>query len=238
MSETISSVSSTPATDRPLWATAARVVVMVLMPVVLVLTNVRLLLTPASVQLEYRMPGFPPEAYGFTREDRLHWAPLALEYLLNDAGREFLGDLRFDSGAPVYNERELRHMEDVKRLTQAALKVWIAGVVVVGVTLAGMLLARRGNDARSALLAGSRLTLVLMAILGVGLVVGFGFVFVGFHRVFFEGDTWMFLYSDTLIRLFPERFWQDVFAFIAGGTLVETGAIYLAARRRPARPQE
>jgi len=207
------------------------------MPVVLVLTNVRLLLTPAFVQLEYRVPGFPAEPYGFTREDRVYWATIALEYLLNDAGREFLGDLRFDSGTPVYNEPELRHMEDVKRLTQAALKVWIGGLVVVGVMLAGMLLAGRGHDARSALLAGSRLTLVLMAILGIGLVVGFGFVFVGFHRIFFEGDTWRFLYSDTLIRLFPERFWQDVFALIAGGTLVEAGAIYLAARRRTARPK-
>jgi hypothetical protein len=27
-----------------------------------------------------------------------------------------------------------------------------------------------------------------------------------FHQIFFSAGTWMFLYSDTLIRLFPERF--------------------------------
>lgn len=40
--------------------------------------------------------------------------------------------------------------------------------------------------------------------------------FEGFHSLFFEGDSWLFLYSDTLIRLFPLRFWQDTFLFAAG----------------------
>ncbi len=43
-----------------------------------------------------------------------------------------------------------------------------------------------------------------------------------FHGLFFNGNTWLFAYSDTLIRLFPIRFWEDTFltsAFIvlAGG---------------------
>ncbi len=46
--------------------------------------------------------------------------------------------------------------------------------------------------------------------------------FSGFHALFFEGDSWLFAYSDTLIRLFPLRFWQDTFLFatliaVAGG---------------------
>ena len=39
--------------------------------------------------------------------------------------------------------------------------------------------------------------------------------FEGFHSLFFEGDSWLFQYSDTLIRLFPLRFWQDTFLFAA-----------------------
>lgn len=39
--------------------------------------------------------------------------------------------------------------------------------------------------------------------------------FAGFHSLFFEGDSWLFLFSDTLIRLFPLRFWQDAFLFAA-----------------------
>lgn len=36
-----------------------------------------------------------------------------------------------------------------------------------------------------------------------------------FHSLFFEGDTWLFAYSDTLIRLFPIRFWQDAVIALA-----------------------
>ena len=39
--------------------------------------------------------------------------------------------------------------------------------------------------------------------------------FAGFHAIFFEGDSWLFLFSDTLLRLFPIRFWQDAFLFAA-----------------------
>ena len=31
-----------------------------------------------------------------------------------------------------------------------------------------------------------------------------------FHRIFFAEGTWIFLRSDTLIRLFPIQFWIDV----------------------------
>jgi integral membrane protein (TIGR01906 family) len=68
-------------------------------------------------------------------------------------------------------------------------------------------------------------------LLAIGLIVAFPVVFVGFHRVFFEGDTWLFLYSDTLIRLFPERFWQDAFLFIAVATLAEAAILLLVCRR-------
>ncbi len=54
-----------------------------------------------------------------------------------------------------------------------------------------------------------------MIFLAIGLVIAFGVLFVGFHRIFFEGDTWLFSYSDTFIRLYPERFWRDTFALVA-----------------------
>ena len=64
-----------------------------------------------------------------------------------------------------------------------------------------------------------RTSLWLMVVLVVGLVIGFGVLFVGFHRIFFEGDSWLFSYSDTFIRLYPERFWRDTFALVAIVTL-------------------
>ena len=218
------------------WTVFGRVVLTLLVPVVLLLTNVRLLLTPAFVQIEYRLPGFPADRFGFTQADRLRWAPIALDYLLNDAGTDFLGDLRFDSGEPVYNARELRHMDDVRIVTQTALRLWAACLATSALLIAGMMWAGRRWAVRQGLHDGARLTLVLIGVLAVGLVVAFQAVFVGFHRVFFEGDTWLFLYRDTLIRRFPERFWQDAFLFIAAATLAEAAILFLASRRRRGDP--
>ena len=58
-----------------------------------------------------------------------------------------------------------------------------------------------------------------------------------FHRIFFQEGSWVFNYSDTLIRLFPLEFWRDgfilagAFTFFAGGLLV-----LLTRGRRKVRP--
>jgi uncharacterized membrane protein len=39
--------------------------------------------------------------------------------------------------------------------------------------------------------------------------------------LFFEGSTWLFPTSDTLIRLFPQQFWVDAFVLMFGGALLE-----------------
>ncbi|NDJ62146.1 MAG: DUF1461 domain-containing protein, partial [Chloroflexi bacterium] len=47
-------------------------------------------------------------------------------------------------------------------------------------------------------------------------ITNWDYFFTLFHNLFFESGTWQFLYSDTLIRLFPEQFWFDA-ALIIGG---------------------
>ena len=48
----------------------------------------------------------------------------------------------------------------------------------------------------------------MLLLLGVLMGVAWETFFVGLHGVFFAPDTWRFYYTDTLIRLFPEPFWQ------------------------------
>ena len=201
--------------------------VALLIPLALIGLGLRLLLTTAFLHLEYNMPHFPPDEYGFTKEDRLQWAPYALKYLVNNADISYLGDLKFDDGTPLYNERELSHMEDVKRVTKGALNVWYATLALL---LALGIWSRRGGWEqlyRQGLMRGGW-AMVGLAV-GIGLIVTVGIAvnpsvfwgfFTAFHHLFFEGNSWLFLYSDTLIRLFPIRFWQDAFliaSFIALG---------------------
>jgi len=196
--------------------------VAILVPIALLGLGLRVLLTPVFIQIEYNMPYFPPDEYGFTKEDRLQWAPYAVDYLVNNEDVSYLGDLKFDDGSPLYNERELSHMEDVKRVTQGALNVWYISLALL-VALGGWSW-REGwmQTFRQGLMRGGWLMVGLAG--GIGLIVVVGILinpnvfwnfFAGFHAIFFEGDSWLFLYSDTLIRLFPLRFWQDAFLWAA-----------------------
>ena len=49
--------------------------------------------------------------------------------------------------------------------------------------------------------------------------VSFDQFFTLFHALFFEGDTWIFSYEDTLIQLFPLPFWYDAALIIVGSTI-------------------
>lgn len=201
-------------------------VVAILVPVMLILTSVRLLMTPTFVQLEYRTPNFPPDPYGFTRQDRLYWSLIALDYLHNDEGIAFLGDLRFENDTPVYNERELGHMVDVKNVLQIALIVWY--VSIVGLLVLGLWAwwGKWWQVYKEGLSRGGRLTVIFVAVTLIAVLIGFSVFFVFFHQIFFESGTWVFRFSDTLIRLFPERFWRD--AFLAIGLLSLAGGLAFA----------
>jgi len=193
-----------------------------LTPLVLLGLALRLLLTPAFLHIEYNLPGFPPDKYGFTTADRLTYAPFALEYLLNNQGISYLEQLTFPNGTPLFNARELSHMQDVKIITQASLKIWYASLLLL--FLLGVW-ARQGKWQPAylqGLKRGGWLTLGLVVTVGLFAALAFWQFFTWFHALFFEGDSWLFLYSDTLIRLFPMQFWQDV--FLGGGLIAAAGA--------------
>ena len=200
--------------------------VMIIVPVFLALSSVRMVMTPALVHFEYNQPGFPPDPYGFTKEDRLYWSQIALDYLLNSEDISFLGELQFADGTPVYNARELRHMLDVKNTVTGVIYVWyisLAALVLIG---AWAWHSGRWEDYKTGLARGGILTMILIGTILFFVVLSFGILFVAFHNVFFQPGTWTFNFSDTLIRLFPERFWRDIFLIVGG--LSFAGGLLLA----------
>ena len=193
-----------------------------LTPLALIGLALRILLTPIFYTVEYNMPYFPADEYGFTKEDRLQWAPYAVEYLVNNEDISYLGDLQFDDGAALYNERELSHMQDVKEVIKGSLTAWY---ITLSILLILLILFYKNNNLPEYLIAlqrggwwmiGLALSLAFVAVAGILLNPDiFWTFFSGFHAIFFEGDSWLFYYSDTLIRLFPIRFWQDAVIAIA-----------------------
>jgi integral membrane protein (TIGR01906 family) len=203
-----------------------------ILPIALTLTATRLMFTPLYLRFEYNAPGFPADPYGFSTDERLKWSQYALDYLLNDAGIAYLSDLKFEDGQPIYNERELGHMLDVKNVVQVMFKVlWGSWIALVGLGMWAWF-GKWWDEYRRGLGRGGWLTIFMVGGIVVFALLSFGVFFVAFHNVFFEPGTWTFNFSDTLIRLFPERFWRDIFLFVGGITLAGGLLFALAFRKR------
>jgi len=203
----------------------------IILPAVIVLSVVRVIINPWYPQFEYHTPGFPADSYGFSLQDRLKYAKITFEYITNSADISFLSDLRFppEQQTPqpscqfmtdcthLYNDRELEHMLDVKNVYKGAMvvhEVSFAFLLVLAIW------AWRGkwlDVYLKGLERGGILTLALLGLIVLSILTVFNYFFVIFHELFFKSGTWTFLYSDTLIRLFPERFFQDT--FLIGGIL-------------------
>lgn len=206
-----------------------------LIPYFIIMGAIRILMTPLFLRYEYLKPGFPADPYGLTTQDRLQWAPYALNYLVNDAGISYLGDLTFPNGTPLFNERELSHMVDVKTVVQLGLRVWaadIAALLLLG--LIAVLTHRSGAYLRG-LSIGGWITVGAIVLILVAVFTNFDALFAAFHQLFFASGTWLFYYSDTLIRLFPLPFWSDGFTLMGilstlGGLLFGIGGRALSKR--------
>jgi integral membrane protein (TIGR01906 family) len=205
-------------------------IIALILPVVIVLSVVKLVINPWYLVFEYHTPGFPADPYGFSLQDRLNYGKIAVRYLINSADISFLGDLRFTSGeqAPdascqfmsdcthLYNDRELEHMLDVKNVVKGATVVLEIGYTLLIVLAVWAWRGKWASIYLKGLERGGILVLIFIGLIILSVLTVFDYLFVIFHEIFFRAGTWTFLYSDTLIRLFPERFWQDTFLMVGG----------------------
>ena len=130
----------------------------------------------------------------------------------------------------LFNQREVAHMRDVKRLiwgtyaVAAAAGLYLLTVIIAGFVRQGRAftpwLARR-------LLAGGLATLGLIAAVGGFALVGFDSLFLLFHRISFANDLWQLdPRTDYLLIMFPLGFWFD--ATIRVALTAAAGAVVLA----------
>lgn len=184
------------------------------LPFVLIMFSIRVLFTPSFLKFEYNLPGFPLDQYGFSTEERIKWGTESINYLFSNSGPEFLENLQFKDGTGIYNEREISHMVDVKVLLDQTLLIFYILLIVYAGIILWAYLKKQQRLVWKSLSNGGWLTIGLIGLVLAAVVISFNALFTAFHRVFFTGDTWLFYFSDTLIRLFPIRLWQDAFIFM------------------------
>jgi len=185
---------------------------------------VQLLATDPYLAFEYGKASFPPDTFGYTQQQRFILASTNIHYVRDHLPGDELSK-QFLNGLPVYNPREVSHMADVHAVFQSVLRIWQAALILLIVL--SFILWKKGERKAlaSAIQSGGVVTFGLVLSIALLALVSWQIWFNLFHRFFFEEGSWLFDYSDTLIRLFPLKFWSDatfaITAFgLAGGLLM------------------
>jgi integral membrane protein (TIGR01906 family) len=205
-----------------LWTRLIQWLLVLALPLALLIVNMHIATGHWFVHWEYGKTDFPPDRYGLSTAERTHLAQVCVDYLATDASLSLLEELRLPSGEPAFNGRELRHMDDVQmvynHLTTAGI---VAALAFLGGTIVLYALRCSRHRVPAVLVSSSLLTLGLLGAIAAYMILGWNSFFTTFHRIFFEGESWIFDYSDTLIRLFPVRFWMDVALVIVGLLVIQ-----------------
>lgn len=203
---------------------ALRLLIIVLIPVLIILTAASFLATDRYLAFEYGKASFPPDTFGFTPQLRFVLASSNIHYVRAHLPSNELSKQNLN-GTPVYNPREVSHMANVQAVFQSVMRVWQA--VAILLILFGLILSHRGErkSLASALQSGGLITSAIVLVIALLGLFAWEFWFNTFHLFFFEPGSWLFSYSDTLIRLFPVEFWLDATLTIsilslAGGLLL------------------
>ena len=216
------------------YAGFVRLLIVLALPILVVLTAARLLITDWYPTFEYAKANFPRDMYGFSQAQRLELGLESIHFLQDPRRPEsaiaILQAQRLPgTNDPLFNQNELSHMIDVKRFTDLLCGIHFAAATVFFAGLA-LLFARRRTrpDAYAALRDGGILTSGLLTFLVLAVLVSWRTFFIAFHDAFFPPGTWTFNWSDSLIRLFPDRFWFDAGTLLTASSLAAGLVIGLA----------
>ena len=179
-----------------------------LIPILVILGSARLLATDTYLAFEYGKPSFPPDVYGFTSQQRFELASVNVHYVRAHLPDDALATQKLD-GTLIYNPREVSHMADVQSVFQVIVRVWQVAFVLL--LFLGLILWATGKHRQfaAAIQSGGLFTSAMILTIALLAIFAWQFWFNMFHLFFFQLGSWLFSYSDTLIRLFPVKFWFD-----------------------------
>jgi integral membrane protein (TIGR01906 family) len=189
--------------------------VIVLVPMCVYLSSLKVFLTHTWVGIEYSRPDYYRDYYGWGSNERLKYSFDTLDFLIDNKPVEYLSGLKNLNQKALFLPEEVNHMEDVKQLMNKAN--WVLSLLAFFVSGAVVLLLHdkysRHRLAYTLMMAGL-VTMTITTMMVMLISVLWDFFFKLFHEIFFQAGTWTFATSDSLIRLYPEKFWVDTAAGI------------------------
>ena len=179
----------------------------------LVMGRVRDVGLDPGIYLEQQKKAGIHETAGISQADLVQLDVNIANYL---AGKYDDPNLEIELGGelqPAFNERELAHLADCRRLFAPTMNLWVnIGMAVAGVGL--IMLSKERMITRgslTALCAASVAIILPVAVLGIWAAVDFDSAFNFFHRILFTNDLWQLNpETDLLIRICPASMFANM----------------------------
>lgn len=207
----------------------SKILLVVVTPFILLMFFVNLLMSTTFLKFEYNVPWFPKDAFGFSTEERIKFGTATIQFLTSDQPRHALSALEYSDGSPLFIEREVDHLVDVKNVMVMLNNYYLVSFAVAVVSISFSFF-KKDEIWKIALRSGAMLTLILLVSIGVFAATSFWTFFEKFHAIFFTGDSWLFYNTDAIIRLFPLRLWQDAVLYLVSAVIITSGLMLVTLK--------
>jgi integral membrane protein (TIGR01906 family) len=200
-----------------------------LLPLLIIGTSLRGLVSDRALMLRGFQDNRVALVTGLDQAQLERIADAFVAYFQGPPGQIQMQVTAFGQSRPLFNEKEVQHMEDVQALIQWFLRLQVvaAGAVILRLAFA-VAFDRAAVAIGREMLWSTALMVALVMLVGILSVLDFEALWTRFHQVAFRNDLWQLDPTrDYLIMLFPEPFWFT--ATISMATSVAIGTLLLAA---------
>ncbi len=211
-------------------------------PAFLFALSVPLFLVTASVAWAFNDPGVYSRGFekyrislttGITEED-LRRVGGEIRHYFNSTDEPLLVKTQvYGEERELFNQREVQHMRDVKRLVWWVYAAAAAsGIYLLAATSWGIVANGRGflGVLAQRVIRGVALMGILVVVVGIFALAGFDTLFLKFHQLAFTNDLWQLdPRRDYLVIIFPQGFWFDATMRVVALTMAGAVALTLAS---------
>jgi integral membrane protein (TIGR01906 family) len=200
-----------------------------LLPLLIIGTSLRGLVTDRDFMLRGFEDNQVARTTGLDDAQLKRIADAFAAYFQSPPGQIQLQVTAFGQSRPLFNDREVAHMEDVQALIQFFLRMQVIAAAAVVVRLAfAVIFDRAAAPLGRDMLWSTGLMVALVVLVGVLSLLDFDALWTRFHQIAFRNDLWQLdPNSDYLIMLFPEPFWFTATIRMATSVALQTALVVL-----------
>ena len=200
-----------------------------LLPLLIIGTSLRGLVTDRDFMLRGFEDNQVASTTGLDDAQLRRIADAFVAYFEGPRGQIQLQVTAFGQSRPLFNDREVAHMEDVQALIQFFLRMQLIAAAAVAIRLAvAVVFDRSAAPLGRDMVWATGLMVALVVLVGALSLLDFDALWTRFHQIAFRNDLWQLDPSrDYLIMLFPEPFWFAATIRMATSVALQTALVAL-----------